>query len=179
MPRDRRPAPVTAALEFFCPGLPKAKGSPDILRNRRTGRPFVREKRPVVAWGHTVAAAARASVRERAGAFERLEGPVSVLILFDMPRKKTAPKRTDRCAELAAVKPDLDKLIRAVLDGLSLSGVVYRDDAQVVEVYAVKQVLPAAGGVSGVRVIVEAYTDPEQQRSREHAPTLSLVADPR
>ena len=56
--------------------------------------------------------------------------PVAITIDFGLVKPKTS-KRTN-----PTVPPDLDKLIRAVLDGLT--GVVYQDDAQVVKVTAYK-----------------------------------------
>ena len=47
------------------------------------------------------------------------------------------------------VKPDLDKLIRAVLDGLT--GVAYVDDAQVTLISASK----SYGSVEGVWITIE------------------------
>jgi Holliday junction resolvase RusA-like endonuclease len=44
------------------------------------------------------------------------------------------PKTVNR--QMPTVPPDLDKLIRAVLDGLT--GVAYKDDGQVVRISAVK-----------------------------------------
>ena len=62
-----------------------------------------------------------------------LEGPVQVELNFALLKPKSAPKNRlypDK-------RPDLDKLVRAVLDGLK--GVCYRDDGQVVELNATKE----------------------------------------
>lgn len=59
--------------------------------------------------------------------------PVDVRITFRLPRPKSAPKRRlwpDR-------KPDLDKLIRSVLDALVHGGVL-TDDSRVVSIHARK-----------------------------------------
>jgi crossover junction endodeoxyribonuclease RusA len=50
-----------------------------------------------------------------------------------MPRPKSLPKRVTHMTK----KPDIDKLIRAVLD--ALKGVAWCDDSQVVSVYASKR----------------------------------------
>lgn len=68
-----------------------------------------------------------------------LEGPVSVSVQFLLPRPKSAPRRVIEPAKL----PDLDKLLRALLDGLTTAG-AWRDDAQVVMISAIKAF---AGGV--------------------------------
>jgi crossover junction endodeoxyribonuclease RusA len=53
--------------------------------------------------------------------------PVSVAVVFTFVRPASvSQKRTQM-----VVRPDLDKLIRAVLD--ALTGVLYEDDSQVVE----------------------------------------------
>jgi Holliday junction resolvase RusA-like endonuclease len=56
--------------------------------------------------------------------------PVKITISFFMPRPKTVKRA------YPSVAPDLDKLIRAVLDGLT--GVAYEDDGQVVQIHAQK-----------------------------------------
>lgn len=60
-----------------------------------------------------------------------LTGAVRVDLRFIMPKPKTVKR------ERPHVKPDLDKLVRAVLDGLT--GVAYVDDAQVTSVTATKR----------------------------------------
>lgn len=60
--------------------------------------------------------------------------PVVLELLFLMPRPVSAPKRVTRPTK----KPDLDKLVRCVKDGLTRAG-VYRDDAQVIATLARKE----------------------------------------
>lgn len=86
---------------------------------------------------------------------EPIEGPVNVSVVFFMPRpaghsgvrglRPSAPARP-------AVKPDLDKLVRSTLDGLT--GVVFRDDAQVVTISAEKRF--ADGRAPGADIVVRA-----------------------
>jgi Holliday junction resolvase RusA-like endonuclease len=72
--------------------------------------------------------------------------PVRVMATFVFVRPPTAPKkRTEH-----VVKPDVDKLLRAVFD--SLSGVAISDDAQIVQVFAKKEYGPEAY----VRIVIEA-----------------------
>lgn len=56
--------------------------------------------------------------------------PVRIKITFFMPRPKTVKRL------YPSVAPDLDKLIRGVLDGLT--GVAYEDDGQVIQIQAQK-----------------------------------------
>ena len=62
---------------------------------------------------------------------EPIEGAVRVDLRFIIPRPKTVMRSRP------SVPPDLDKLIRAVLD--ALTGVAYKDDAQVTAVSAFKR----------------------------------------
>lgn len=59
-----------------------------------------------------------------------MEGPVILAVTFTVPKPKSAPKTKVTWPEK---KPDLDKLMRSVMDGLKAGG-AYRDDAQVVEI---------------------------------------------
>lgn len=61
---------------------------------------------------------------------ELMEGPLVLAVAFAMPRPKTVKR------EFPSVKPDLDKLTRAIGD--ALSGVVYKDDAQIIRLDAIK-----------------------------------------
>ena len=63
------------------------------------------------------------------------EGAIEIRASFYMPRPKSV-KRAE-----PTVKPDLDKLQRALLD--ALTSIVYRDDAQVVEIRASKHYVNA------------------------------------
>jgi len=71
-----------------------------------------------------------------------LLGPVRVEIDFYLPRPTTV---TQKKRALPIVPPDVDKLSRAVLDGVNQGptgkvgdGLIYADDSQVVELYARK-----------------------------------------
>lgn len=80
---------------------------------------------------------------EAMGDRELITGPVRLDVAFLFSRIKShyhTGKRSSELREGAPVyrdkAPDLDKLIRSIGD--ALTGVVYRDDSQVVEVQAVK-----------------------------------------
>lgn len=64
--------------------------------------------------------------------WEPLDGPLEASMTFYMPR----PKRPT--FPLPAVKPDVDKLCRAVLDSATKAGLI-RDDARVVTLRARKR----------------------------------------
>ena len=68
-----------------------------------------------------------------------VEGPLAVTLTFHLPRPVSLPKRV-----LAHTKkPDLDNLVKAIKD--ALRGVVYRDDAQIVQLIATKAYDPSPG----------------------------------
>lgn len=91
------------------------------------------------AWRRAVA-----DVAQRHAPPEPWEGPVGVRLLFTLPRPKSAPKRK---RTWPAKRPDLDKLVRAVLDALTY--VIFADDGQVVHIDAGKDY-----GAPGVTVVV-------------------------
>lgn len=120
------PAP-SSVLDVFVPGQPAAQGS---KRHVGGGRLIEQSKR-VAPWRTLVAwSAAQAYTGAPA------DGPLAVHIEFVMRRPAATPKRAPTPA--AIKRPDLDKQIRAVFD--ALSGVVWRDDSQAVDVHATKRV---------------------------------------
>jgi crossover junction endodeoxyribonuclease RusA len=91
------------------------------------GRAFLatdanRPNSPIGAWR----AAIRTEAQRGMGRQPLIAGAVRIRAGFSMPRPRSLPKRVTQ----ADAKPDLDKLARALLD--ALTGVVIRDDAQVV-----------------------------------------------
>ena len=77
------------------------------------------------AWQHAVSITARGHAPA-----ELLTGAVTVEIGFYLPRPKTVKRK------LPTVPPDLDKLIRCILD--ALTGIIFKDDAQVTGIMAIK-----------------------------------------
>jgi len=77
--------------------------------------------------------------------------PVAVAVKVELDFIVTKPKSTKRA--FPSVKPDLDKLVRAVLDGLT--GVVYEDDSQVIMIKASKTYGENQGVWIGVEQIVD------------------------
>lgn len=117
-------------IAFTVLGTPIQQGS---------ARAFVRNGRAVItsdtrrdlkSWRRRVAVAARANAK---GATAAPGIPVQVRLTFRMPRPKVMPK--GRIAP--TVTPDIDKLLRACLDALTLAG-IYHDDAQVIDTHAIK-----------------------------------------
>lgn len=77
----------------------------------------------------------RASVQDHLEAAnvgcEPMQGAISLTAIFFMPKPKTAKRK------LPMVKPDLDKLIRAIGDAATKSGAIL-DDSQICEIVAHK-----------------------------------------
>lgn len=118
----------------FVAGIPVAKARP---RFTKTGRTYTPQKTKT--WENTIRAFVLASFFKA-----QTDKPVGVQLQFNMPRPKSAPK--GRIYPQA--KPDLDNLEKAVLD--ALNGVVWLDDAQVVNKYAAK----VYGARPGVHIVV-------------------------
>ena len=122
------------SFSFFVPGEPITEGST---------RAFTSGQRVVVThdrgpeldqWRLKVAHAAQAAAQD-AGWEPRYDGPVAVTAAFFLPRPKSAKKRL-----VPHVKPDLDKLIRAVGDSLApyKQPGVLKDDSRIVTWRATK-----------------------------------------
>jgi len=113
-------------IAFDVPGVAVTQGSHRIGWTKR-GRAVVvpdQGSARLREYRSRVRQAARAALWNDRGAFP-MAGPVRLEVVFE----RRFPKRL-RSAH-PATRPDLDKLARAVLD--ALSGVLYRDDGQVVE----------------------------------------------
>ncbi len=102
-------------------------------------------------WREHVARVARA----QAGGFE-FTGPVAVTLLFLFERPKSVKRA------LPSVKPDLDKLVRAIFDGLTAAG-VWTDDALVVDVRAVKRYAATSGVVVTINAVDETANEREMK----------------
>ena len=120
-------------IEFTVRGAPQPRGSTRAFPFRRKdggiGVHVTDTKAASLApWMAAVREAARRAANEKL-----LDGPLRVHIEFSFVRPKSvSPRKRPQ----HTVRPDLDKLVRAVLD--ACTGVVWRDDAQVVELCARK-----------------------------------------
>ena len=113
------------AYEFMVHGVPVPQGSMNVYNGRIVPRNAIAEKcRDVMV---------------------PLTGGVEVTALFIMPKPKTVSR------DEMSVRPDLDKLVRAALDGLT--GAAFADDAQVTRLHARKQY----GDPTGARFIIEGW----------------------
>jgi Holliday junction resolvase RusA-like endonuclease len=117
-------------------GHPQPAGSKTAFQHPKTGRIIVKDaaknSRP---WKQQVAGAAANDMELRG--LEMFDGPLRVELAFVLARPKghfgtgrNAHVLRPSAPVFPVTRPDVDKLSRAVLD--ALTGVVWRDDAQVV-----------------------------------------------
>lgn len=137
------------SLSFHVHGVPQPKGSWRAFYPRGSRKAnFVADNRKMVAWCATVSARAAAAMRD----LPLFTGAVSLRLLFIFPRPRSRRFASGRFGVPHAVKPDKDKLERAVCD--ALSGIVYRDDSQVAACEKVAVYTSADGGPTGVWITV-------------------------
>jgi Holliday junction resolvase RusA-like endonuclease len=132
---DQERIVIAEALSFWVGGVPVQQGSKTVFN----GRAVDSNQKLLRPWRAKVADAARAANAGR----DPLDGPVLVVLEFRFVRPKSVKRAHP------TVKPDLDKLARAVLDSLTTAR-VYKDDAQVVSLWPTK----VYGAEPGVRVRV-------------------------
>lgn len=150
-------------VSFFVPGKPGIKGSTSSAPFQRQDgslgvRTFNANTRNTK-WSQSVRIAAMAAVREQRGTgYTPTIGPVLLRVSFLFARPKTHALRFGRGRTPRPMPPatshalgDLSKLVRAVED--PLTGVVWGDDSQVVQVEATKAYCEA-NEVPGARVVV-------------------------
>ena len=116
------------SFSFFVPGEPITEGSTRAFASGQRVVVTHDRGRELDLWRLRVARAAEAAAR-KAGWEPRHDGPVTVTAAFFLPRPKSAKKRL-----MPHVKPDLDKLIRAVGDALApyKQDGVLKDDSRIV-----------------------------------------------
>jgi crossover junction endodeoxyribonuclease RusA len=114
-------------------GLPAAQGS---KRHVGGGR-MIEMSRAVGPWREAV----RAETQRAMNGAGPLPGALRLRVVFTLPRPKSIPKAVRHPAK----RPDLDKLLRALLDGLTEGG-AWHDDGQVVHIMARKDYTTGAPG---------------------------------
>lgn len=116
---------MTEMQTFWIKGTPTPQGSK---------KAFVINKRAVLvdasvdnkSWRRTVTNHIRADKN-----FKEIKGAVNVCLIFNMPKAQSNKKQQ------MTQKPDVDKLIRSVMDGMTDSGII-EDDSRVVSLSAQK-----------------------------------------
>lgn len=108
-------------------GTPVPKGSMKAFLPKGWTRPIVTEdNKQAKPWMHTIVSAALDAIDKQPG-YQRIEEQgVALVVRFFMPR----PASASRSVLEPFRKPDIDKLLRCLQDGLKSAG-VYADDARV------------------------------------------------
>jgi Holliday junction resolvase RusA-like endonuclease len=117
-------------------GVPAPQGSKKFVGVHAGRGVMVESSKKVKPWRVAVKAAFEAWIAYRRSlrAFEVMDGPLALQIVFTLPAPKSLPKRT---ASHPSKTPDLSKLIRSTEDAITNAG-LWADDARVIEVRARK-----------------------------------------
>jgi Holliday junction resolvase RusA-like endonuclease len=118
--------PSFRGVQFRVRGIPVPQGTARAFV--AGGRAYLatdanRPSSPIGAWRGAIAREAQLVM----GTSSLIEAPVAVVATFGLPRPRSLPRRVTQ----PDAKPDVDKLARALLD--AITGVVIRDDAQVID----------------------------------------------
>lgn len=142
---------MTGTIKFFVPGIPKTAGSKrafPIWRGKGASKKFVRSV--VVDSSGQAGKDWRASVqfaaRREWGDKPPSEAPLALYLMFQMTRPKChfSKKGLKPSAPLHhTTKPDVLKMARAVED--ALTGIIWRDDSQIVHEVLQKTYVDAPG----------------------------------
>jgi len=135
---------------FFVEGAPVPKGSTKSFLHRKTGRIVTmqdnREKQKV--WTERIVWKAREKGVQLSG------GACSLYVIFHMPEPKSfrnaKGNRKPSAPKWHTKKPDLDKLLRCVMD--ALTGIAWKDDSQVIRIVGRKGY---AGEACGAYIEIE------------------------
>lgn len=117
---------------FFIPGKPKGKGRPRFGKGYTYTPERTVDYENLIQWSFLKAYPGRTTpVAERAVS-------VSIRAFFTIPKSTPKGKKAKmQNGEIAHTKkPDLDNIIKAVLD--ALNGLIYADDKQITEIKATK-----------------------------------------
>jgi len=132
---------------------PAPQGSKKYVGTRRTAAgnniPLIIESSPKLpAWRKAVSDAVIQAMQD-SGDLSKFDGAVKLEAVFYLTRKKTVTR------PYPTVPPDLDKVLRSLMDGITAKGQgVWGDDAQVVRIEVSKKY---ATGESGVAVTISNY----------------------
>jgi Holliday junction resolvase RusA-like endonuclease len=134
---------MTDTVSFFIEGIPVPQGSKTVSQAR--GKAWLRDANAarLKPWRHVIATHADLGVT--------FDCPVIVTLSFVLPRPQK-PRWG-----VPAVKPDIDKLCRAILDGLQDGGLL-AEDSRVVTLTATKR-YPTPGDPTGVGIDVTEWSN--------------------
>jgi crossover junction endodeoxyribonuclease RusA len=119
-------------IAFTVIGIASGMGSKRAFVPKGWTRPIITDSnRNLKSWQGLVADAAARAIAERPD-WQILDGGVRLTLAFYLPRPKSLKARVTAHTKA----PDCSKLIRSTED--AMTGIVYRDDSQVIEIVAGK-----------------------------------------
>lgn len=133
---------VLPAVEFFIPGIPVQQGSKTGFSPKGTNKVQMTDQnaKDLKPW--------RATVTRVTPVPYTFDCPIYTELTFVMPR----PARP--MFDVPATKPDIDKLTRAMFDGITDAG-LWKDDCRVVKMLVAEE-YESEGNPAGVHVLVVA-----------------------
>jgi Holliday junction resolvase RusA-like endonuclease len=129
-------------IAFTVFGIPKPQGSKTAMpfrrKNGKLGANLLEGSTPKSRaafkdWRTAIAHAASTWNARHMAFPPALEGAIGAELCFFLPRPKSLPKKVRDSVK----KPDLDKLVRTVFDGMT--GTLFKDDSQIVSLTASKE----------------------------------------
>jgi Holliday junction resolvase RusA-like endonuclease len=150
----------TGRFDLFVPGRPVPQGSKTAFISKSTGRPMVKDNDVrLPQWRMKVTAAAMEAIGSQSFPLP-IEGGVGMTVDFILERPKNhfgSGRNAEQVKESAptfpATMPDIDKLLRAILDALT-DAQVWKDDGQVVWVQARKVYALPGHTQPGVHIVL-------------------------
>ncbi len=125
-------------IEFVVYGMPAPQGSKKFVGVNKAGRGImVESSAKVKPWRREVKVAA-IKVRCNHAMLAPLDGPLTVSMVFTLPKPASAPKKRRTWPDKM---PDVSKLARSTEDALTDAG-LWADDARVVEYTRLAKVFP-------------------------------------
>lgn len=165
-------------------GDPAPQGSKTAFRNQYTGRIQQVESSPRIGrWRHDVRTAVEDVMKAEAGhAWQVTNAPVGISIEFAYLRPSShwrTGRNSHRLRDTAPAYPiaknknDIDKLVRAVLDAIGSTGLVWGDDSQVVKLHGVwKRYCDHPAALDRPGALIRIWTEGGQQLTSESPVTL-------
>lgn len=145
-------------IQFEVRGLPVPQGSAKAFHNHKTGGSIVVTQTPKLkAWRTAIAEEAR-----KVAPPSLITEGVMIGIIFRFNRPKSRRK-----ADHMITRPDIDKLVRAVLD--ACTSVIWKDDSQVFDIHAEK-----GYGMPGVWITIS----PAKSSGSFMSPTVQTIPPP-
>lgn len=156
-------------FSFTIFGVPQPQGSTRAFIPKGWERPIITsDNSKLKPWRQELAQTAMVAMRGCGAKMAARGVPISISLTFYFER----PKSEKKSAIHKVTKPDLDKLLRAVLDGLT--GIVYADDGQV----CVAECRKLFGSPARLEIQVSTLAEGVPKTPRIHAPQLFETAQP-